>query len=93
MPPAARRWSAPSPPVGGKARFAAADLSEPAQLNDLAQKAPPADILVNNTTATSCTPSASAVHFGQTAKWDGDQLILISAFCDVGLLERQIGLA
>jgi NAD(P)-dependent dehydrogenase (short-subunit alcohol dehydrogenase family) len=33
---------------GGKARFAAADISEPAGLNDLARQAGPVDILVNN---------------------------------------------
>ena len=33
---------------GGKARFAAADLSDPAQLDDLAEQAGAVDILVNN---------------------------------------------
>jgi NAD(P)-dependent dehydrogenase (short-subunit alcohol dehydrogenase family) len=33
---------------GGKARFVAADLSNPAQLDDLAEQAGPVDILVNN---------------------------------------------
>jgi NAD(P)-dependent dehydrogenase (short-subunit alcohol dehydrogenase family) len=33
---------------GGKARFAAADLSDPAQLDDLTEQAGPVDILVNN---------------------------------------------
>jgi NAD(P)-dependent dehydrogenase (short-subunit alcohol dehydrogenase family) len=33
---------------GGKARFAAADLSDPAQLDDLTGQAGPVDILVNN---------------------------------------------
>jgi NAD(P)-dependent dehydrogenase (short-subunit alcohol dehydrogenase family) len=33
---------------GGKARFAAADLSDPAQLEDLAEQAGQVDILVNN---------------------------------------------
>jgi SnoaL-like polyketide cyclase len=31
--------------------------------------------------------------FGQTSKWEGDQLIVISAFYDVGLQARQLGLA
>ena len=33
---------------GGKARFAGADLSDPAQLDELAEQAGPVDILVNN---------------------------------------------
>src|ERR1700728_5379120 len=33
---------------GGKARFAAADLSDPAQLDDLVEQAGAVDILVNN---------------------------------------------
>jgi hypothetical protein len=30
--------------------------------------------------------------FGQTTKWDGDQLVVISAFWDTGLQARQLGL-
>jgi SnoaL-like polyketide cyclase len=33
------------------------------------------------------------VEFGQTSKWDGDELIVISAFWDSALLSQQIGLA
>jgi ketosteroid isomerase-like protein len=33
------------------------------------------------------------VEFGQTTKWDGDRLIIISAFWDAGLLAKQLGLA
>jgi hypothetical protein len=33
------------------------------------------------------------VEFGQTSKWEGDQLITISAFWDAALMNRQIGLA
>ena len=33
------------------------------------------------------------VEFGQTTKWDGDQLILISAFWDSALQAKQLGLA
>ena len=33
------------------------------------------------------------VEFGQTVKWEGDQLIEISAFWDAALQARQIGLA
>ena len=32
------------------------------------------------------------VEFGQTTKWHGDQLIVISAFWDAALLRKQIGL-
>jgi NAD(P)-dependent dehydrogenase (short-subunit alcohol dehydrogenase family) len=46
---------------GGKARFAAADLSDPAQLNDLAEQAGAVDILVNN---------AGFSRFGPTADMD-----------------------
>ena len=31
--------------------------------------------------------------FGQTTKWDGNQLIVISAFWDAALQRQQIGLA
>ena len=31
--------------------------------------------------------------FGQTSKWEGDQLIVVSAFFDAALQRRQIGLA
>jgi hypothetical protein len=30
--------------------------------------------------------------FGQTTKWDGDQLVVISAFWDTALQAKQIGL-
>jgi hypothetical protein len=33
------------------------------------------------------------VEFGQTTKWDGDQLIVISAFWDSARQARQLGLA
>jgi len=46
---------------GGKARFAAADLSDPAALEDLVQQAGPVDILVNN---------AGFSRFGPTADLD-----------------------
>jgi NAD(P)-dependent dehydrogenase (short-subunit alcohol dehydrogenase family) len=46
---------------GGKARFAAADLLDPAQLDDLADEAGPVDILVNN---------AGITWFGPTADLD-----------------------
>jgi hypothetical protein len=39
------------------------------------------------------TGKAFDVEFGQTTKWDGDQLIVISAFWDAALQARQLGLA
>ena len=39
------------------------------------------------------TGKAFDVEFGQTTKWDGDQLIVISAFLDAALQRQQIGLA
>jgi hypothetical protein len=39
------------------------------------------------------TGKAFDVEFAQTTKWDGDQLIVISAFFDAALQRRQIGLA
>ena len=39
------------------------------------------------------TGKAFDVEFGQTTKWDGDQLIVISAFFDAAVQRKQIGLA
>jgi ketosteroid isomerase-like protein len=39
------------------------------------------------------TGKAFDVEFGQTTKWDGDQLIWVSAFWDSALQAQQIGLA
>ena len=39
------------------------------------------------------TGKAFDVEFGQTTKWDGDPLIVISAFYDAALQRQQIGLA
>jgi ketosteroid isomerase-like protein len=39
------------------------------------------------------TGKAFDVEFGQTTKWDGDRLIVISAFWDAALQVRQLGLA
>ena len=44
-------------------------------------------------TAIHPTGKAFDVEFGQTTKWDGDQLIVISAFWDSALQAQQIGLA
>jgi hypothetical protein len=38
------------------------------------------------------TGKAFDMEFAQTTKWDGDQLIIISAFWDAALQTRQIGL-
>ncbi len=47
--------------AGGKARFVAADLSDPAELDDLAEQAGPVNVLVNN---------AGFSWFGPTAELD-----------------------
>jgi hypothetical protein len=39
------------------------------------------------------TGKAFDVEFGQTSKWDGDQLVEISAFWNSALQAQQIGLA
>ena len=39
------------------------------------------------------TGKAFDVEFAQTSKWDGDQLIIISAFWDAALQAKQLGLA
>ena len=39
------------------------------------------------------TGKAFDVEFGQTTKWDGDRLIIISAFFDAALQAKQLGLA
>src|SRR5438132_14421102 len=39
------------------------------------------------------TGKAFDVEFGQTTKWDGDRLIVISAFWDAAVQQQQIGLA
>jgi hypothetical protein len=39
------------------------------------------------------TGKAFDVEFGQTTKWDGDRLVIISAFWDAALQAKQLGLA
>jgi hypothetical protein len=39
------------------------------------------------------TAKAFDVEFGQTSKWDGDRLIVVSAFSDAALQARQLGLS
>jgi hypothetical protein len=44
-------------------------------------------------TVVSPTGKAFDIEFGQTSRWEGDQLIVISAFWDSALQARQLGLA
>ncbi len=39
------------------------------------------------------TGKALDLEFGQTTKWDGDRLIVISAFWDAALQAKQLGFA
>lgn len=39
------------------------------------------------------TGKAFDLEFGQTTKWSGDQIVMISAFWDSALMARQLGLA
>ena len=39
------------------------------------------------------TGKAFDIEFGQTSRWDGDRLVVISAFWDSALQARQLGLA
>jgi hypothetical protein len=39
------------------------------------------------------TGKAYDTEFSQTSKWDGDQLIVISAFWDSAMQARQLGIA
>jgi hypothetical protein len=39
------------------------------------------------------TGKAFDLEFGQTSKWEGEQLIVISAFWDAALMANQIGLS
>jgi hypothetical protein len=39
------------------------------------------------------TGKAFDLEFAQTSKWDGDRLIVISAFWDAALQAKQLGLA
>jgi hypothetical protein len=39
------------------------------------------------------TGQAFDIEFGQTSRWDGDRLVVISAFWDSALQARQLGLA
>ena len=50
------------------------------------------EIVLPNGNVIAPTGKAFDVEFGQTTKWDGDRLIIISAFWDAALQARQIGL-
>jgi hypothetical protein len=53
----------------------------------------PGEMMLPDGTVIPPTGKAFDVEFGQTTKWDGDQLIVISAFYDAALQRQQIGLA
>lgn len=44
-------------------------------------------------TVVSPTGKSFDLEFGQTSKWEGDQLIVISAFWDAALMAKQLGLS
>jgi hypothetical protein len=50
-------------------------------------------MVLPNGKAIAPTGKAFDLEFGQTTKWDGDRLIIISAFWDAALQAKQIGLA
>ena len=51
------------------------------------------EMVLPNGKAIAPTGKAFDVEFGQTTKWDGDRLIIISAFWDAALQAKQLGLA
>jgi SnoaL-like polyketide cyclase len=51
------------------------------------------ELVLPDGTVIAPTGKAFDVEFGQTSKWDGDQLIVISAFWDAALQARQLGIA
>src|ERR1700745_3352387 len=50
-------------------------------------------MVLPNGKVSATTGKAFDVEFGQTTKWDGDRLIVISAFYDAALQAQQLGLA
>ena len=50
------------------------------------------DMTLADGTVVSPTGKAFDLEFAQTSKWDGDQLIVISAFWDTALQAKQLGL-
>jgi glyoxylase-like metal-dependent hydrolase (beta-lactamase superfamily II) len=53
----------------------------------------PGEMVLPDGRAITPTGKSFDVEFGQTTKWVGDQLIIISAFWDANLVAKQIGLA
>ncbi len=51
------------------------------------------EMMLSNGTRIPPTGKTFDVEFGQTTKWDGDRLIIISAFFDTALQAKQLGLA
>ena len=51
------------------------------------------DMTLPDGTVTPPTGKAFDLEFAQTSKWNGDQLIIISAFWDAALQVKQLGLA
>ena len=52
-----------------------------------------AEMVLPNGKVIAPTGKAFDVEFGQTTKWDGDRLIVISAFWDAALQAKQLGIA
>jgi len=50
------------------------------------------EMVLPNSKVIAPTGKAFDVEFGQTTKWDGDRLIIISAFFDSALQAKQLGL-
>ena len=50
------------------------------------------EMILPNGTRIPPTGKTFDVEFGQTSKWDGDELIVIAAFWDSALLPQQIGM-
>jgi SnoaL-like polyketide cyclase len=51
------------------------------------------EMVLPDGTVIGATGKAFDVEFGQTSKWDGDQLIVISAFWDAAIQAQQLGIA
>jgi ketosteroid isomerase-like protein len=51
------------------------------------------EMVLPNGTLIAPTGKAFDVEFGQTSKWDGEQLVVISAFWDAELQAKQLGIA
>jgi hypothetical protein len=72
------------------------ELNQPRSGNGVTTKATgtfAGEMTLPDGTVIAPTGKAFDVEFGQTTKWDGDRLIVISAFYDAALQRQQIGLA